>query len=167
MAKKFKALSHGTKMKFALALALSHGAELIILDEPTSGLDPVFRRQFLDRLAALLQGGEVSVLFSTHLTADLERNADFITFLRAGRVVFSSAKDDVVEKWAVVKGGRELLDAGSRRFFEGVREREFGFEGLTSRAPEARRRFGERAAVDRATLDDIMVLMGRGESHAA
>lgn len=107
------------------------------------------------------------MLFSTHLTADLERNADFITFLRAGRVVFSSAKDDVVEKWAVVKGGRELLDAGSRRFFEGVREREFGFEGLTSRAPEARRRFGERAAVDRATLDDIMVLMGRGESHAA
>jgi ABC-2 type transport system ATP-binding protein len=165
--KRFKKLSHGTKMKFALALALSHGAELIILDEPTSGLDPVFRRQLLDRLAGLLEHGRASVLFSTHITADLERVADFVTFLRDGQVVFSSPKDDVVGRWAVVKGGRDLLDADSRGFFEGMREREFGFEGLTSRVQEARQRFGDSAAVDRATLDDIMVLMGRGESHAA
>jgi ABC-2 type transport system ATP-binding protein len=167
MRKKFNKLSHGMKMKFALALALSHGAELVILDEPTAGLDPVFRRQFLDRLAGLLEDGRASVLFSTHITADLERIADFVTFLRDGRVVFSSPKDEVVGRWAVVKGGRDLLDADSRDFFEGVREREYGFEGLTSRAQEARRRFGDRAAVDRASLDDIMVLMGRGESHAA
>ncbi|MGD8376933.1 MAG: ABC transporter ATP-binding protein [Acidobacteriota bacterium] len=173
MARKFKKLSHGTKMKFALALALSHGAELIILDEPTAGLDPVFRRQFLDRLAGLLQDGKASVLFSTHLTTDLERTADFVTFLRAGRVMFSEPKDEVVGRWAVVRGGRELLDGEGRGFFEGVREREYGFEGLTSRAEEARRRFGERAAVERASLDDIMVLMGRGggrereERHAA
>jgi ABC-2 type transport system ATP-binding protein len=165
--KKFKKLSHGMKMKFALALALSHGAELVILDEPTSGLDPVFRRQLLDRLAGLLQDGRVSVLFSTHITADLERTADLVTFLRNGRVVFSNPKDEVVGRWVVVKGGRDLLNADSRDFFEGVREREHGFEGLTSRAHEARRLFGDKAAVDRASLDDIMVLMGRGESHAA
>jgi ABC-2 type transport system ATP-binding protein len=81
--------------------------------------------------------------------------------------VFSSTKDAVVGKWAVVKGGKDLLDAESRTLFEAVREREYGFEGLTSRGDEARRRFGDRVAVDRASLDDIMVLMGRRASHAA
>ncbi len=167
LGKKFKMLSHGTKTKFALALALSHGAELVILDEPTSGLDPVVRRELLEILAGLLQDERVSVLFSTHITSDLERTADFVTFLRGGRVVFSTTKDDVIGSWGVVKGGREILDAGARAFFEGVRVREHGFEGLTSRVDEARRLFGDRAVIDRASLDDIMVLMGREERHAA
>jgi ABC-2 type transport system ATP-binding protein len=165
--KKFKTLSHGTKTKFALALALSHGAELVILDEPTSGLDPVVRRELLDILAGLLQDERVSILFSTHITSDLERTADFVTFLRGGRVVFSKAKDDVLGSWGVVKGGREILDAEARAFFEGVRVREHCFEGLTSRVDEARRLFGDRAVIDRASLDDIMVLMDREERHAA
>jgi len=167
MGKKFKTLSHGTKTKFALALALSHGAELVILDEPTSGLDPVVRRELLDILAGLLQDERVSVLFSTHITADLERTADFVTFLREGRIVFSQPKDDVLGTWGVVKGGRELLDAEARALFEGVRVREHGFEALTSRIPEARRLLGDRVVIDRASLDDIMVLMAKGERHAA
>jgi ABC-2 type transport system ATP-binding protein len=167
LGQKFKTLSHGSKTKFALALALSHGAELVILDEPTAGLDPVFRRELLGKLSSLLQDERVSILFSTHLTADLERIADFVTFLRDGRVVFSCDKDEVMGSWGVVKGGSEILDAEAREFFEGVRVREHGFEGLTSRIQEARRRFEGRAAVERASLDDIMVLMGRGKSHAA
>ena len=165
--KKFKTLSHGMKAKFALALALSHGAELVVLDEPTSGLDPVVRRELLDILAGLLQDERVSILFSSHITSDLERTADFVTFLRDGRIVFSSPKDDVMASWGVVKGGREILDAEARAFFEGVRIREHGFEALTSRVQEARRRFGDRVVIDRASLDDIMVLMGREERHAA
>jgi len=165
--KKFKALSHGTKTKFALALALSHRAEFVILDEPTSGLDPVFRRELLDKLSALIQDERVSILFSTHITSDLERTADFVTFLRDGRVVFSRPKDEILETWGLVRGGRDLLDAGTRTFFDGIRLRETGFEGLTSRIPEARRLFGDRAIVERASLDDIMVLMGRKEGHAA
>jgi len=164
--KKFKKVSHGTRTKFALAMALSHNAELVLLDEPTSGLDPVFRRDLLYRLGELLQDETVSVLFSTHITADLERIADYITFLRAGRVLFSSPKDDVLDTWKVVKGGRDVLDAG-RGLFEGVRVREHGFEGLTSHADEVRRDFGNRVAVERATLDDVMVLMGRELDDAA
>jgi ABC-2 type transport system ATP-binding protein len=155
------------KAKFALALALSHGAELVVLDEPTSGLDPVVRRELLDILAGLLEDERVSILFSSHITSDLERTADFVTFLRDGRIVFSSPKDDVMASWGVVKGGREILDAEARAFFEGVRIREHGFEALTSRVQEARRRFGDRVVIDRASLDDIMVLMGREERHAA
>ena len=161
LTKKFKKLSHGTKTKFALALALSHGAELVLLDEPTTGLDPVFRRRLLDMLAGLLQDERVSVLFSSHITADLERTADYITFLSDGRVVFSDPMDQLAERWAVVKGGREMLDADARAFLQGVRVRPHGFEGLTSRVDEARRRFGNGFVIERASLDDIMVLYGK------
>ena len=106
-------------------------------------------------------------MYSTHITSDLERTADFVTFLQAGRVVFSRPKDEVIGSWGVVKGGREILDAEARAFFEGVREREHGFEGLTSRMEAARQKFGERVVIDRASLDDIMVLMTKGERHAA
>jgi ABC-2 type transport system ATP-binding protein len=159
--KKFKKLSHGMKTKFALALALSHGAELVLLDEPTTGLDPIFRRLLLDMLAGLLQDERVSVLFSSHITADLERTADFVTFLRDGRAVFSNPMDQLAESWAVVKGGREMLDADARAFLQGVRVRRHGFEGLTSRIDEARRRFGNGFVIERASLDDIMVLFGK------
>jgi ABC-2 type transport system ATP-binding protein len=158
-------LSHGMKMKFALALALSHRADLILLDEPTSGLDPVFRRELLGRLSAVIQDEKKSVLFSTHITSDLERTADYITFINEGRVVFSAAKDEVLERWAVVKGGLDLLTHDNRRFFRGVRERAFGFEALTEDATEARRRFGSAAAVDRASLEDIMYYISRGGRH--
>jgi ABC-2 type transport system ATP-binding protein len=167
MQKKFKVLSQGTKTKFALALALSHRAEFVILDEPTAGLDPVFRRELLAKLSGLLQDERVSILFSTHITSDLERTADFITFLRAGRVIFSRPKDEIMDTWCVVRGGKDLLNGGSRTFFDGIRVREHGFEGLASRAQEARKMFGDRAVVERASLDDIMVLMGREDNHAA
>jgi ABC-2 type transport system ATP-binding protein len=165
--KKFKKLSQGQKTKFALALALSQGAELLILDEPTAGLDPVFRQELLKMLGELLQNEKTSVLFSTHLTADLERIADFITFIRAGRIIFSTPKDAVMDRFVLVKGGRDLLDATSRGLFDGIREHTHGFEGLTSRANEVRKHLGDRVAIERASLDDVMVLMERTVDHAA
>ncbi len=164
--KKFKKLSHGMKMKFSIALALSHDADLLIINEPTSGLDPVFRRELLARLSALIQDEKKSVLFSTHITSDLERIADYITFIHNGRIVFSRAKDEVLEKWAVVKAGNNLLNDDNRKFFKGIREREFGFEALTSDAAEARRRFAGNAVIEKASLEDIMYYMTRGGNHA-
>ena len=163
--KKFKKLSHGTKTKFSLALALSHGAELVLLDEPTTGLDPVFRRRLLDMLRGLLEDERTSVLFSSHITADLERTADFVTFVKDGQVVFSDTMDRLSQSWAVVKGGRETLDSDARAFLDGVRIRSHGFEGLTSRAGEARRHFGNGYVIERASLDDIMVLFGKEGSN--
>jgi ABC-2 type transport system ATP-binding protein len=165
--KKFKKLSQGQKTKFALALALSQGAELLILDEPTAGLDPVFRRELLKMLGELLQDEKTSVLFSTHLTGDLERIADFITFIRDGKIIFSTSKDVVLDRFVLVKGGRELLDASSRGLFDGIRERAHGFEALTSRANEVQQRLGDRVTIERASLDDVMVLMERKVDHAA
>jgi len=166
LGKRFSRLSRGMKMKFSLALALSHDADLLVLDEPTSGLDPVFRRELLGRLSAFLQDAGKSVLFSTHITTDLERIADFVTFIRDGAVVFSSAKDEILERWAVVKGGPELLADEHKRLLQGVRKREFVVQAVTGDAAEAKRRFGKTAVIERASLEDIMFYLTRGNGHA-
>jgi ABC-2 type transport system ATP-binding protein len=150
------------RTKFSLALALCHDADLILLDEPTAGLDPVFRREILERLSAFIQDSRKSVLFSTHITSDLERIADYITFIRAGKLVFSASKEQVQERWAVVKGGQELLAPEHSPLFKAVRTGAYGVEALTSDAAEARRRLDSHAVVERASLEDIMVLMEKG-----
>jgi ABC-2 type transport system ATP-binding protein len=163
--KRFAKLSRGMKMKFALAVALSHKADLLILDEPTSGLDPVFRRDLLQRLSGFIQDEGKSVLFSTHITADLERIADFITFVRDGEIVFSSPKDKILDAWAVVKGGPEILAPENRPLFAAVRKREYVVQALTADAAETRRRLGSGAAIERATLEDIMFYLSKGNGH--
>ena len=85
--KKIVELSTGMKVKYSLSLALSHGAKLLILDEPTSGLDPVARDDMLDIFQELVEDGEISILFSTHITSDLEKCADFITFIENGQII--------------------------------------------------------------------------------
>jgi ABC-2 type transport system ATP-binding protein len=162
--KKIKELSKGMKMKFSLAIALSHKAELIIMDEPTAGLDPVFRRELLDILYGIIQDEEVSIFFSTHVTPDLEKIADYITFINDGRIVFSEAKDSVLENYAIVKGKKELLDFDTRKEFVAVRENSFGFEALTNKSDYIKRLFKQNAIIERPTLEDIMVYTVRGNA---
>lgn len=154
--KKIKALSRGMKMKFALTIALSHQADFIIMDEPTSGLDPVFRRELLDILSGLIQDENKSILFSTHVTSDLERVADYVTFINKGELIFSSSRDEIFENYGIVKGGKELKNDKYRDLFVRVSENEFGIESLTDNVKEIRRRFKEEVIVERATLEDIM-----------
>jgi ABC-2 type transport system ATP-binding protein len=97
--KRVKDLSKGMKVKLGLALALSHKPELLILDEPTSGLDPVIRRDVLDELMSVIQDEKRSVFFSTHITQDIERIADYVTFIHEGRIVESDVKDDILGRW--------------------------------------------------------------------
>ena len=159
---RFGSLSRGMRTKGALALALAHRAELLVLDEPTAGLDPVFRRALLERLAAYVADGRASVLISTHITSDLERLADFITYVRAGRVVFSAARDELAERWATVRGGSVLLEEGTRSMLAGYESGPHGVTGLTADAPALRRRLaGQAVVIERATLEDIMFYMGR------
>ncbi len=154
---KIKTLSKGMKMKFSLAVALSHNADLIIMDEPTSGLDPVFRREILDILYSVIQDDTKSIFFSTHITTDLEKVADYITFINKGKIVFSEAKDDILQNYAMVKGGLDLLDKDIRKEFIGLRETSVGFEALTDDVGKIRNLFGEKVLIERASLEDIMV----------
>ena len=159
--KRIKTLSRGMNMKYALAIALSHHAELIIMDEPTSGLDPVFRRELLDILSGIIQDERKSILFSTHVTSDLEKTADYITFIHKGELVFTSTKDEVFENYGVIKAGKEFLTEENSKFFSGIRESKYGFEALTSNIREAHQKFKVSAVVEKATLEDIMFFTGK------
>lgn len=160
--KKIEELSKGMKVKFSLAVALSHEAELLIMDEPTSGLDPVFRRELLDLLADLMQDERNSIIFSTHITTDLDRIADYITFINRGKLVFSESKDDVLERYAIVKGDLQLLDSDIRKKFVGIRETTVGFEGLVDNRQEALQLFGNLAYFDNPSLEDIIYFTAKG-----
>lgn len=162
---KIKTLSKGMKMKFSLAIALSHHAELIIMDEPTSGLDPVFRREILDILYNIIQDDTKSIFFSTHITTDLEKIADYITFINEGKVVFSKSKDEILESYAIVKGGTDLLDENTRKQFIGLRETKVGFEGLTDNLNNIKSTFGNKVLIEKASLEDIMVYSVRGKEY--
>ncbi|GMG97441.1 phenol-soluble modulin export ABC transporter ATP-binding protein PmtA [Tepidimicrobium xylanilyticum] len=159
---KIKTLSKGMKMKFSLAIALSHHADLIIMDEPTSGLDPVFRREILDILYDIIQDENKSIFFSTHITTDLEKIADYITFINNGKIVFSKSKDEVLESYAIVKGDPDILNEEIRKKFIGLRETKFGFEGLTDDFNVFKKTFGDRVLIEKASLEDIMVYSVRG-----
>jgi ABC-2 type transport system ATP-binding protein len=101
---KFKKLSRGMKLKFALAIALSHKAKLLVLDEPTSGLDPIFRIELLKILKKVKQEGTCSILFSSHITDDVERIADCITYIKKGRIIFSGIKEDILSRFLLIQG---------------------------------------------------------------
>jgi ABC-2 type transport system ATP-binding protein len=164
--KKVKALSNGMRTKFALALALSHDADLLVLDEPTTGLDPVFRRELLHGLSDLLQDERKSILFSTHITTDLERIADFVTFIRDGRVTLSTSREELLENWGVVRGGEEVLRGLEPSIRHGFRRHAHGVDALTSDTRQVRRVLGDGAVVDPASFEDIVVLMEGREHHA-
>ncbi|WP_432409380.1 ABC transporter ATP-binding protein [Wukongibacter sp. M2B1] len=156
--KKIKELSKGMLMKFSLVLALSHDAELIIMDEPTSGLDPVFRSEFLDILMDIIQDENKAILFSTHITTDLEKIADYITFINDGSLIFSKTKDELLDSYGIVKGSKELLNDTLRESLVGIKYNKFGFEALTTETIKLRRSYRDELVIERPTLEDIMLL---------
>lgn len=105
-----KSLSKGTAMKFSLAVALSHNAELIIMDEPTSGLDPIFRKELLDVLLEVIQDANKSIFFSTHNISDLENVADYITFIFDGQIQFCKETETVLDEYVTIKGPKSLKE---------------------------------------------------------
>ncbi|MFJ7933323.1 ABC transporter ATP-binding protein [Sporosarcina sp. NPDC096371] len=165
--KKIKTFSKGMMMKASLTIALSHHAELIIMDEPTSGLDPVFRRELLDILHELMQDSEKTIFFSTHITTDLDRIADYITFVHNGEHIFTKEFYKVEEEYAIVKGGMELLDADTEQEFIGIRKSAHGFVALTDNKARIETIFGEMALIEKATLEDIMFYTKKGAEQYA
>jgi ABC-2 type transport system ATP-binding protein len=128
--KTVKELSDGMRVKFALALALSHNARLLILDEPTSGLDPVSRDDLLELFQELIENSERSILFSTQITSDLEKCADFITYIKKGEIIASTSKDDLVNAYKIVKGTRAQLTETLLPQLIGCKKNDFGFTAL-------------------------------------
>ena len=157
--KKVGELSRGTQMKLMLACAFSHNAKLLILDEPTSGLDPVIREEFLEILQDYIKDGERSVLFSTHITADLERVADYITLIDKGDLIYTGSMEDMLESYRLIKGRVRDLTAELENDIIGLRKTEMGFEGLIG-AKDADRY--KSCVLDTATINDIIISINKG-----
>jgi len=164
--KAIKTFSKGMQMKASLAIALSHHAELIIMDEPTAGLDPIFRRELLDLLQELMVDGNRTIFFSTHITTDLDRIADYIAFIQKGELVFNQSIHDVAENYALVKGELNLLDRDTEKAFVHVHRASTGFEALTDNIKAAKNTFGDTVIIERASLEDIMYYFKGGIHHA-
>ncbi|WP_226913231.1 ABC transporter ATP-binding protein [Gephyromycinifex aptenodytis] len=161
-----KELSRGQGMKLMTAVALAHDAELLILDEPTSGLDPLARDHFLDILAEFMQDESHAVLFSTHITSDLERIADLVTVIDSGRIVTSQATEDLLERFVLVRGGPDDLPGQLRHRVHGLREHSVGFDALVDADDAAL--FGPAVVRERPSLDDLVVrLAGHSVEVAA
>lgn len=165
--KKIKDLSRGMKMKFSLALALSHRAELILMDEPTSGLDPVFRSELLEILQSEIQDENRAILFSSHITSDLERIADYICFINKGQLVFAETCDGLRDKYLLVKGPLELLNGPARQLMLGVKENSFGFEGLSEQPEAIKNLLRNQALYEIPSLDQIILYTVRRDKYVA
>ncbi len=165
--KKTKELSRGMKVKFSLAIALSHHADLLIMDEPTAGLDPVVRSEILDILYALMQDENKGVFFSTHITSDLDRIADYIVMIYNGKILFCTQKDALMENHAIVRGKTSLLDTVRCPDLKGIRMSRYGFEAMSAKKETTAAFAKAGAVIDPPTLEDIMLYYTRKESSHA
>lgn len=154
-----KNLSKGMKMKLMIAAALSHDTKLLILDEPTSGLDAVARDELLDILRDYVVDDQRSILISTHITGDLEKIADYITFIYDGEIVYSGAKDELLEDYCIIKGDLSEVDRLGRSRIIGFTEHTNGFEGLLP--VSGLKGLSDQIITDPVTLDDLIVFTDR------
>ena len=159
--KKVGELSEGMKVKFALALALSHNAKLLILDEPTSGLDPVSRDDLLDEFRTLIEDGTRSILFSTHIISDLEKCADFITYIKEGRILASRDVESFKADYRLVSGDADALEA-AKPYLIGHKAHAFGFTGLIHAEHAAACQALKTAPAD---LESIMIYTEQEDGH--
>ena len=159
---KIKSYSRGMTMKLAVAAALSHHPQLLILDEATSGLDPIMRDDMLDVFLEFVQDENHSILLSSHITSDLEKIADYITFIHNGKLIMAASKNDLVYNFAVMRCKESQfleLDPGDILAY---RKRDYQIDVLVSNGNEIQRKY-RNAVVDHVSIDEIMLLLVKGE----
>lgn len=160
--KEIKTFSKGMKMKLCIAVALSHKPKLLVLDEATSGLDPVMRDDILDIFLEFVQDEGHSIMISSHITTDLEKVADNITFIYHGKVLFCKAKDELLYQYGIVRCGAAVFDEIDKSEILAYRKEDYQWNVLVADKQKARRRY-KNTVVDDATIDDILLLYVKGE----
>ena len=160
--KEIKGLSKGMKAKLSIAAALSHRPKFLIMDEATSGLDPVMRDDMLDVFLEFVQDEEHGILMSSHITTDLEKVADYITFIHQGKLLFCKSKDELRYQYGIVRCGAAVFEQMDKSQVLAWRKEDYQWDVLVPDKEKARRLY-KNAVVDDATIDDILLLYVKGE----
>lgn len=158
-----KDFSRGMKMKLSIAAALSHKPQFLILDEATSGLDPVVREEILDIFLEFIQDENHSIFISSHITSDLEKIADYITFIHQGEIIFSENKDELIENTGILKCEENEIKKIDKKYIQKIRKNQFGFEALIKNKYEFKNKYDE-LLIDKASIEDIILFNIRGEN---
>lgn len=159
--KKIKEFSKGMRMKLSLTIAMSHDAKLLILDEPTSGLDPIVRNEILDEFLTFIQDEEHGILLSSHITTDLEKIADYITFIHNGEIVFTEVKDELMYNYGLLKCGASEFDQLDVSDFVGYRKGQFQVEALVKDKADMQKKY-PNFLIDPVSIEEIMLFHVRG-----
>lgn len=159
--KNYKDLSKGQKKQFELIMALSHHPRLLIMDEPTSSLDPIIRNEFLELIQEHMEIDNMTVFYSTHITTDLDKCADYIVMIYNGKILLKGEKDNILNNHVIVKSKKDLIDNSIKKHFISLKENAFGFEGLVSNRKKAYELFGEEAIYEKCSLEDILLYYTR------
>lgn len=162
--KKIKDYSRGMKMKLAILVALSHGTKLLILDEATNGLDPIIREEILDILLDFIQDETHTVLFSSHITSDLEKIADYIVFIKNGTVFLNASKDELIYEYGILKCKKEDFEKIDKEDIITYIKRENIYEILIYDKKEKKNKYKD-LNIDKVTLDDIMLMYIKGSDE--
>ena len=160
--KEIKTFSKGMKMKLSIAAALSHHPKLLILDEATSGLDPVMRDDILDVFLDFIQDETHSILMSSHITTDLEKVADYITFIHQGKIVFSKPKDELIYNYGILRCGAEDFHRLDPADILAWRKNDYQWDVLVEDKNKAMSRY-RSIVIDNPSIDDILLLYVKGE----
>ena len=158
---KIKTYSKGMTMKLALAVALSHHPKLLILDEATSGLDPVMRDEILDVLLEFVGDEDHSILLSSHITSDLEKIADYITFIHNGKIILTETKDNLIYNYGILRCKEKQVELIEPEDIIVYRKRDYQTDILVSNMSIAERKY-PGVIIDHVTIDEIMLMLVKG-----
>ena len=154
--KKIAKFSKGMKMKLQISTALSHGAKLLIMDEATTGLDPVVRNEILDIFREYLQDEENTILMSSHITSDLDKIADCVTFIDKGKILLTGYKDDILESHGLLKCTKEDFKEIAPEDYISARVTDFSVEAMVSDRETAKRKYSG-VLIEKTNLEEIML----------
>lgn len=159
--KSLKTMSKGMRKKVEIATALSHHPKLLILDEPTSGLDPIVRNEILDIFLNFISDDKHTILFSTHITTDLEHIADQIIFMDGGKIILNDSHDEILDNYGILKCDIDKFDSIDKKDIIAYKKNKYNYDILINEKEKISKKY-KNFIIDKITLEDLMLLMIKG-----